>query len=87
MFTVSIPNAQRMINKLVTQDLKPWASEVFRDSVREVNWCKLHPHIMFGLHASYKNFDKFQVNMHVHVVLLEVLTAYTCTDSPLLCGK
>ena len=39
----------RTINKLVTQDWQPWASKAFCDSARDVDWCRFHLHIVFGL--------------------------------------
>ena len=46
---VSVPNVWGTINKLATQGLQPWASKVFCDLVREVDWCKFLLRIMFGL--------------------------------------
>ena len=63
---VSIPNvAGGMIDKLVAEDLQPWASKAFRDSAKEVDWAKFYLHIMFNLRVAYKNFKESQVNTRI----------------------
>ena len=49
-FVVSILNVWRMVNKLVTQGLQPWASRAFCASVREVDCgASFVLHTMFSL--------------------------------------